>query len=305
MANNDTSQRILWSVLMFVAMIFWGMSWPFSKLLTQQASPYLIAFLRFAAVSITFIPVILFLKLSFKIPKNTLKMFVSVSLFNALYSLFFFVGLGFGFAGKAGVITVTLSPILTALFAAIYYKTHLLGREKIGLLIGLILGGFLLQASSFETLFSPFNLFFVAAATSWAILTIISRHLSEHLHPIVLNFYTSLLSALWFFPVIFIQDMSILLEVKADFWLDLFIIAVLSTAIGTSIFYKGVSVLGINQGASFTLITPLSALFFSFVILGEIPQWQTLIGGTGAIIAIYFISLYQSHHFKFFKKELL
>ena len=69
--------------------------------------------------------------------------------------------------------------------------------------------------------------------------------------------------------------------------------------IGTSIYYKGIEVVGITKSASFTLLVPFFAVLLSFMILGEMPEISTAIGGILAIIAIYLISLYNKKHFRF------
>ena len=73
----------------------------------------------------------------------------------------------------------------------------------------------------------------------------------------------------------------------------LFVAAVLSTAIGTSIYYVGISNLGATKASSFQLLVPATALGSSFVILGEIPSVLTIFGGILAIIATYLINLYK------------
>lgn len=296
------NKQTLWIVLMFVAMMLWGLSWPCSKLLSFKASAYVLSFLRLVLVCASFVPVMVYLKIPFKLSLNDIKLLAIAGAFNSLYSLLFFVGLTYGFAGKAGVITVTLSPIFATLLAALIYKQVIPTKEKLGLVLGLIAGGFLLEATSLDSLLSPFNAFFIGAAISWAALTLISRHILQSLNPIALNFYTSLFSLIYFLPVIFVGDFSVVLNAESSFFVELAIVAMLSTAIGTSIFYQGVAVLGISKGASFMLLVPLCALFFSFVALDEVPDSYTLIGGSLAVLAIYCISLYKPSHIKFLKK---
>ena len=77
------------------------------------------------------------------------------------------------------------------------------------------------------------------------------------------------------------------------FWIMLCVIAVLSTAIGTSIFYMGVAQIGAEKASSYQLLVPLIALITSYFILGEIPSLLTLVGGGIAIFAIYLINIYK------------
>ena len=90
---------------------------------------------------------------------------------------------------------------------------------------------------------------------------------------------------------------------ESRFWWMMFIVAVLSTAVGTSIYYMGVARVGATQASSFNLLVPATALISSFIILGEIPSVLTLIGGSLAVFATYLINLYQPKHFGKKSKE--
>ena len=79
----------------------------------------------------------------------------------------------------------------------------------------------------------------------------------------------------------------------ARFWTMLFVVSVLSTAIGTSIFYMGVAQIGAEKASSYQLLVPLIALVTSYFILDEIPSLLTLFGGGIAIFAIYLINVYK------------
>ncbi len=76
------------------------------------------------------------------------------------------------------------------------------------------------------------------------------------------------------------------------FWISMFVVAFLSTIIGTSIYYYGIHILGSVKANSFVLITPASALICSYFILDEVPNALTLLGCALAIGAIYFINIY-------------
>ena len=53
------------------------------------------------------------------------------------------------------------------------------------------------------------------------------------------------------------------------FWSMIFVVAVLSTAIGTSIYYMGIAKLGATRASSYQLLVPAMALGSSYLILGE------------------------------------
>lgn len=278
--------------LLFIAMFFWGLSWPLSKLISSNHSPFIVAFGRFALVALCLLPLIKYKHLSLKIPRSCYPRLGINIASNALYSLVFFYAINLGNAGSAGVITTTLSPILATLLSVLIFGAVLSRIECIGLGIGLISGIFFISGKG--TLFDSFNLFFILAAFLWACVTLSVRKLP--LHPLIINFYSAFVSAFLFVPFLKSADFTIFGEAQSLGFL--LIIALLSTIFGTSIYYKGIEVVGITKSASFTLLVPFFAVILSFVILGEKPELSTAIGGILAIISIYLISLYNKKHFR-------
>ena len=276
--------------LLFIAMFSWGLSWPISKILSSTHSPFIVAFGRFALVAACLLPIIKYRKLSLKVPRSCfMRLGVNIAS-NAFYSLVFFYAINLGNAGSAGVITTTLSPILATLLSVVVFGAKLSRLECIGLAIGLISGVFFISGK--DAFFDSFNLFFILAAFLWACVTLSVRKLP--LHPLVINFYSAFCSAMLFVP--FLQSADFAIFGESESLEMLLIVALFSTVFGTSIYYKGIEVLGITKSASFTLLVPLFAVLLSFIILGEKPEISTAIGGILAIISIYLISLYNKKH---------
>ncbi len=291
--------QYLFVILLFFAMFAWGVSWPLSKILSNAHSVFGIAFMRFFLVALCITPILFYSKISIKIPKDKILTIMLNIAFNASYSLLFFYALRFGNAGSAGVITTTLAPIIATFLSVLIFKNKLIKREIIGLLIGLISGFFLLNLTSIESLLNPFNIFFVICSLLWACVTLSAKKLGI-LNPLVINFYSSFCSAILFMPFLETKDLLILQDMKS--MIILIIVVLFSTVFGTTIYYKGIKVLGITKSASFTLLVPFFALISSGIILKEIPSLHTIIGGILAVCAIYLISIFNKKHFAFLAK---
>lgn len=285
-------------ILLLIAMIFWGLSWPVSKILSSIHSPFDIAFWRFLLVAICILPIIFMLKIKIMIKRKEISVLIINIIANTAYTIVFFYGLNLGNAGIAGVITITLSPIIATFLSAIIFKHRLSRLEMLGLLFGLISGFFFLHLTNIDALLNKFNLLFILAAFLWACITLSVKKIS--LNPLATNFYTSLFSAILLIPFISANHFNVILK---PYSLTLIlIVAILSTALGTTIYYKSIEVLGIVKSAALTLLVPFFALLLSWVILGEVPDLNTIIGGILALIAIYLISFFDKSHFKFLHK---
>lgn len=292
------SKSVVFSILLIIAMFFWGASWPSSKILVSYTSADVVTFWRFFIALLASIPLIIILKIPLAIDSKSFKYLLFVAVLNCLYSLMFFAGLNYGSAGKGGVLVTTITPVFVYLLTFILHRIQngvnkeVKKNEALGLFLGIVAGICLLDLGEFQMLFGKFNVFFVLCALDWAILTIVCQRI--RIHPIAINFYITLFSVILCSPIFLIQP--IILDVfnyDLRFWSMLLVIAVLSTAVGTSIYYMGIAQVGAEKASSYPLLVPIFALLTSYFILGEIPSILTLIGGGIAIFAIYLINLYK------------
>lgn len=283
--------------LLVLAMMGWGLVWALTKVLLEYASPAQIACLRFIIVSICFVPLFLVLKIPFKIPRESFMPLVFTSFVHIAYSYAMYAGMEFGDAGSAGVITEVLPPILAAFLWSVYRRQTLLRREKWGLALGIIAGAFLINLfGDIGAIFHPFNAIYLFASLGWAFVMIGSRLASESINPLCVNFYACVISAVAFIPSLFLLDSSGLSGLdkiaQADciFWISIIVAAVFCTVFSTSVFYRGLFVLGVTQGGIYALLTPIFALIFAYLILGEIPKYYTIVGGVLAVGSVCVIN---------------
>ena len=254
---------------MILAMIFWGISWPCSKILVSYAPAYIIAFWRFFFTLIGLFFLLLVLKIPLGFERKNLKWLLIASVFNVLYSLFFFAGLNYGLAGKGGVLATTLTPVFTYLLVMfiIFYQTKSKPKvpknEILGLILGIMSGILLLDLGGFDELFGKFNTFFVLCAFDWALMSIVTQKIK--MNALVMNFYITLFSLVAFVPIWFEPATYFLFEAPLHFWFHLFCVAILSTLVGTSIYYLGIKELGSAKANSFMLIVTLTSLVFTII----------------------------------------
>lgn len=290
-------KELIFSILLVVAMTFWGSSWASSKVLTSYTSADVITFWRFFFALMASIPLVIILRIPIRIDGSALKYLFLASITNCAYSIMFFIGVNYGAAGKGGVLVTTLTPVFVYLLTYWVHKLQnnpkmMRGNEILGLTLGIIAGICLLDLGNLSVLFSKSNVFFVLCALDWAVLTLICQRV--RIHPIAINFYITLFSVLLSSPIFFFEPAMLdIFSFDARFWTMLFVVSVLSTAIGTSIFYMGVAQIGAEKASSYQLLVPLIALVTSYFILDEIPSLLTLFGGGIAIFAIYLINVYK------------
>lgn len=274
-----------------IAMFFWGGAWSATKLIVDYTSTDVLAFWRFALAAVCFLPMVLFWHVSLAISRRTFLFLLLASCANVGYALLFFRGIVVGLAGAGGVLVTTLIPIATFLLAFLVYRHRPSRLESIGLGLGLVSGFLLTQLHTPELLFANGNLYFVASAFVWAILTLLLQNIHHDIHPVAINFYICSLSVILYAPLV--DNPAQLLDIFGFgwlFWAGLLFISCCSIAIGTTLYYHAIKQLGGSKASSFNLLVPLFAMLLSWALLGETPTLNTLLGGSLAIVAILCLS---------------
>ncbi|MDL0079213.1 DMT family transporter [Helicobacter zhangjianzhongii] len=302
-------------ILLVLAMMGWGLVWPLSKMLLEFGSPAQIASLRYLLVLVCFVPLMWLWKIPFAVPRAVLLPTLITGVLNALYSYLMYAGMPYGDSGNAGVITEVLSPIIAAFLWSVYKRESLSKSAKIGLMLGLLAGAFLVDVfGGWRSMFSAFYVIYVLASLDWAALMISSRLATEKINAIALNFYTSVMTFVLLCPALFADSSGLggdfgsgvviesgafitsLWDKPLVFFALLVVAAVFCTVFATTIFYKALFVLGVVEGGIYALLAPVFALGFAYLLLDEVPRWHTIVGGVLAVGSIYIINILGKKH---------
>jgi drug/metabolite transporter (DMT)-like permease len=277
---------------MLISMVFWGASWVNVKFLSLYINEYEIVFLRMGISLIAMIPILKFMKISFKIDYRTLFLILVAAIILVLYSIYFFLGVKFGTAGLGGALVTTLIPINTFVILALWHKKTISLKHSFALILGAfgVLTMLNIWQFNFELIFAKHNIYFIIASLLWPALTIVSSK-SVKTNPIMFTFYVYLISTLVVY--IFFIDNNVFNKVLSFdyiFWLNMFVITILSTVVATSVYFIGIEKLGTKEVSSFIFLVPCSALGLSAIFLGEKITYTTLLGTICTIIAIYILN---------------
>ena len=288
--------------LLILSMIFWGIAWVNTKILTNYVNQYELVFLRMGICFISMFPIIYFSNLSFKINLKSFYLILIASVFLVLYSIVFFLGVQHGTPGFGGALVTTLIPINTFILIALINKKTISLKHS----FALILGGFgvltMLNVWNFNPneIFSKDNIYFLMASILWPLLTIVSAKDSKT-NGLVFTFYVYVIST--FVVYLFFVDNSVFEKVANfdfKFWINMFMITILSTTFATSIYFIAIAKIGTKEATTFIFLVPASAMVSSAIYLGEKISFNTIIGTFCTIIAIYILN--NLSIFKLFKK---
>ncbi|EDZ62848.1 membrane protein containing DUF6, transmembrane domain [Sulfurimonas gotlandica GD1] len=276
--------------LLILAMFLWGGGWSALKILTYDTSIEIIIFWRFFLMSISFLPILYFMKIPLTLNKSSLSFVASSSVLNISFMIFSFLGVKYGFAGNGGVIITTLAPLMTFLLVAIIFKTKLFTSQYIGLIIGLIGGVIILELNDFSIFLNSSNIYFVICAIIWAGVTLLSQYSNKHIHPVHYSFYISVVATIASLIYALNSDLMSVFDQGIKFWIAMIYLAVLGQTIATTIFFVASAKLGSQKTSSFMFLVPIFSLLVAWAVLGESIQSHILIGGSLSLIAVYFIN---------------
>lgn len=285
----------LFTLLIILAMVFWGGAWISGKLVANSAAAEVTIFWRFLLSTLSMLPVMYFLKLSIKIDIKSMIWSIIGAVLLVIYNMLFLNGLKTGLAGAGGVLVTTTNPVFTFLLSVILFKRKLFKKEIAGLVLGLSGGLIIIKIwdVSVENMLLSGNLLFLASAAVWSLLTLVN-HRPKKVNPMVFSLY------IYFFCTIISFVVSIPLnpvDVSAyslGFWLNVIYLTLFSTTFGATIYFVASNKLGAGKASSFIFLVPTSSVFLSWLILKETPEILTLVGGFLAMAAVYIINMKSS-----------
>lgn len=281
------------SYLLVLAMFLWGGGWTALKILTVDMTMDVIIFWRFFIMSVSFLPILYFIKKPLRLNINSIKYIAPASLLNIAFMISSFLGVKYGLAGAGSVIITTLSPIMTFLIVILFFKKTLLPIQYIGLLLGLFGGFIMLELNDLSLFNNGSNIYFLLCAIIWAGVTLLSQHSHKHIHPVHYSFYISLVATFASYIYAFNTDLLIVFDQGVKFWVALIYLAVLGQTVATTIFFIATGKLGGEKTSSYMFLVPVFALISAWAILDEPIELHIIVGGTLSLSAVYFINKYK------------
>jgi drug/metabolite transporter (DMT)-like permease len=292
MTSDNSKNDRLFILGMMLSMLCWGLSWASAKVLAGYGSALTMSLFRIGVSFISLFIILLIFRQKLSIQRQGIKDLVIASVIIAVYFYLFFKGLFAGKAGAGGVLVTILNPIVSYLLMLVLSRRKPTNNEVVGMIIGAIAGAILLKIwDQWTEVLSAGNIYFLLASFSWAVLSIFTSKSSRYGSPVAFS--------LWMYGICTIimllltspsENIGLLKKGDVYFWGNLFFSATITTAMATTFYFVATSKLGASKASSFIFLVPFSAALGSWIFLGEIPQWHTVIGGILGIGAVYILN---------------
>ncbi|WP_027964853.1 DMT family transporter [Halalkalibacillus halophilus] len=255
------------SVLLVLAgAILWGTTGTAQALAPEAASPLVIGALRLligGGALFVFISFTGRLKLG-TIPKKAL---LISALAMALYQPFFFIGVDLTGVAIGTVVAICSAPMFAGILEGFFYK-KLPDRTWIFSTLLAITGCTLIFQGGGQIVFEPSGMVYaLLAGLSFATYTLVSKSLVEQYPSDVVVALIFSTAAIFLLPILFVSDLSWVLEV--DGALSVFHLGILATAIAYIVFARGLKGVVASHAVTLALAEPLTAVLLGVFILGE------------------------------------
>lgn len=280
------------TALLVISMVIWGGTWPSGKLVAPLAPFETTVFLRFLVTSASLLAVCLWRREKLAMGWAGVAWALGAAALMSSYNYFFLGGLRWGLAAKGGVIVTCLNPILTFAISAVAFRRRVGILESFGLALGVGAGAVLLGVWKLDLaeLLRSGNLFFLGAALSWSSLTVVSQAGQRHAGYLSFSLWVYGLSTLINAVLVGARGFHLGVSSPPLFWANLLYLAVVGTAFATTVYFLASKRLGAHRAGSFIFLVPGFALLLSWLLLGEVPDWTTLVGGVIAVGAVYLVN---------------
>ena len=188
-----------------------------------------------------------------------------------------------------GMLSLFTYPVITALLEPIFFNSKLNVKHVLLGIIVLIGIYFLTPEFTLENNYTKGVLFGLISSIFYALRNILLKKKIAHYQGSMLMFYQMVIITLVLWPAFFFFEMS----PRTNDWGALVILALVTTAIGHTLFVMSFKNFSISTASIISSIQPIYAIIFGFLLLNEIPAERTIIGGV-LILSTVVIESFQS-----------
>jgi drug/metabolite transporter (DMT)-like permease len=279
-------------VLMLLAVLFWGINLIIIKVAVRHLTPHAFNSIRLSGSALVLFAFLALRRESLALSRGDLLKVVTLGILgNFVYQVLFISGFHFTTASNASLILAT-SPIFIALIGSAFRIERVTGVGWLGIAISFV-GLYLVlirQAEGFHLSASGLrgDLMILVGNVFWAAYTVFSKPLLDRMSP--LKFSTLTLAAGSIVYIAFaIPDLGRLAwgKVPPASWLSLAASGFFAIALGYVFWYTSIKAVGSARTAVYSNITPVLAIFFAALLLGERIKAGQVLGAIVILAGVY------------------
>lgn len=281
-------------IFLLLAVIFWGWSFVFTKILLDYVSPLELMGLRFI-IGLPFIFLVTRAK-KIKLQFDS-KDYLRILLGGLVITFHFFIqisGVKFTSATNTGWI-ISVTPLILAVLSYLFLKEKIGRNTVIGIIVATL--GILLLVSNGNLsdigwLSSYGDWLVLVSAHTWAIFTVITRDISRKYNPLAVTLAILVPSAvLTTSYMIFTSDWTKFISLPPEPMISLFILGILCLGTAHWFWQEGVAKFGATKAGIFLYLEPIATTLLAVPYLHEQFTMFTAVGGILVLLGVYLANM--------------
>jgi drug/metabolite transporter (DMT)-like permease len=308
---RDPKHKLLITyIAVIMAMLFWGFSFIWTKMLLEHLKPVSIITLRLI-ISVAFLVIVgtIIRKLQ-RLDLKDIKLIAFVAFLEPfLYFLGETNGLNHVSATASSVLIATI-PLLSPFAAWFFYKEKLTILNFVGIVISFfgVALVILRDDNSFNASVEGVLLMGVAVFSAVGYSVVVVKAVQKY-NIFTIITYQNLFGVIYFLPVFFIFDFGHIQTVQfsGQILRPLVSLAILASSLAFMLFTYGIKVLGIVKANTIANTIPVFTAIFAYFLLNEQLSWINIAGIlvvlSGLLLSQLKKALHIRHRIFFFKKS--
>lgn len=277
-------------LLLIFCVTVWGSNFVFGNMLVKQFSPLFIAMARLLFISLFLVGYTWIRHRFIPISKNEWKLLILLGIIGVFINQWsFYQGLQTADPTTSALI-LALTPITTALLAALFLKEPLTVSMLVGSLLA-ISGVFLVVFNGAQLEFHIGHLWIFITMITFAISIVLVRLLARRLPPIITTLYSTLVGFGTMVPIVLAGGTGWNISHEAWAWVLLVITAILMHGIVTLVWNSQLQKVGAAKAAMFSNLEPFVAMIVGYLVLGQLVTSQQMLGSLFIVGGVTLASL--------------
>lgn len=284
--NPGDKSLIKYYVYIVFSMLFWGMSFIWSKIALSEFEPITLIFFRLVLSAIVLTLIVRLSRNTEKIAKADRKWFLLLALAEPF---FYFLGENFGLQYVSPAVTsaiIATIPLVTPLVAFIFLKEHIDKYTITGIFISFagIIYMLVNRDLSLNASLKGIALLFLAVFSA-VVYTFFIRKLANKYKAITILTWQNIIGAIYFLPFFIVFDLPQVLTLQPSMQTIMAIVqlSIFASGLAFWLFIIVVAKLGMVKANIFTNLIPVFTVVFAYFIIGELITLQKV---TGIILVI-------------------
>lgn len=285
MSNRDL---IIFMTLSFM----WSLSFIFYRIGVPEFGSLAFASLRVVFAGMVMLVFVLISPKNREGIRDNWKVLTLVGLFSAAipFMLFAFSARSVN-AGVLAVLNASV-PMMSGFIASTFFKDRLSKKQILGLIIGVI-GVIILmseslfgsQSASSESSLLPMG-YALFACVGYAVGANITRNYLYNVSPVAITAGSLIIASIIMLPIA-VYEFPYGKTISFTAWMSVFCIGVFSTAIALIFMNQLIKSIGPMRATSITLVIPIFAIIFGYLLLGEALDTPAIIGSVVILFGTY------------------